>query len=535
MAEGQFQDGKVLMIVLDCAEIRLVDHWCDEGVMPNLQKLRQRGAFGPMGSTAGTLIATPWPTLITSQWPVEHGFTCWMQWRPDEQEEKRCDASWVPLNPFYRRLGPLGKRVVALDVPMAYDPEPMEGIELASWASYDKLCDLSSYPPEFLDGIQKKYHKQPIGPELGELQSMKNMLKLRDNLISGTKIAGDAYRDTLQQEQWDLALCCFGAPHRVGHNFWSHASFKEPESEVSAADLEKFDHTIRDVYVAADEQIGKLLADLPEDVSVFCFATHGMGPTQSRFEVVHEMLDRILHDRKDMPEERWVPQPSLLKRVRNSIPTQWRLKAKQLLSKSLQDKLMKFWGGKAGVDWSQVVAFVPAGDLEGYVRINLKGRERDGIVEPDQYEPLMQKIIEGFMSFKDEQTGQPLVEAVLRGDELWPDVPEERRWPIADLVVRWSTLPSMDSQTMMSETYGRIFWPLQDKVPDGRSGHHRESGWMVAAGPGIAPGSSIDDIHIMDIAPTVMHRMGLEPFETFRGRVQSFQSQVAPAAEVAAG
>lgn len=524
---------KVLMIVIDCAELTLVDELCAQGKMPNVKKLRERGAYGKMGSTAGTLIATPWPCLITSQWPVENGFTCWMQWRPDHQEEKRCDATWVPLNPFYRRLGPLGKKVIALDVPMAYEPEPMDGIELASWASYDKLCDLSSYPPQFLKHIQSKYHKQPIGPELGELQPIKGMVRLRNELIEGTKIAGNAYRDTIKENEWDLALCCFGATHRAGHNFWDHSSFKENEKEVSKADLDKFDSTLRDVYITADAQVGKLLEVIDDETTVFCFATHGMGPSQSRFEIAGEILDRILNDRKEMPTERWVKKQGLVKKLRNAIPTRWRLKAKQLLSKSLQDKIMKFWGGKTGVDWSQVTAFIPAGDLEGYVRINLKGRERDGIVEPQDFEPLMKKITDGFMSFKDEVTGESIVEDVLRGDELWPDVPKERRWPITDLVIRWKTLATMKSQSMLSEKYGRIFWPLEDKMMDGRSGHHRETGWMIAAGPGIEAGSTIDDIHIMDIAPTVMHTMGLEPFESFRGRVLDLTKQGKPANAVA--
>ena len=46
-------------------------------------------------------------------------------------------------------------------------------------------------------------------------------------------------------------------------------------------------------------------------------------------------------------------------------------------------------------DWSQVRAFALPSDTTGYVRLNLRGRERDGIVSPAAAEALRDEIAQG--------------------------------------------------------------------------------------------------------------------------------------------
>ncbi|MFW6038885.1 MAG: alkaline phosphatase family protein [bacterium] len=507
---------RLLVVALDCAERTLIEKWMAEGHLPNLQALRDRGAYGPMSSTADVMVATPWPTAMTSQWPIEHGFVCWMQWRPEHQDEKRCDASWVPWTPFYRRLGPLGKRVVAIDVPMMYEPEPFDGLEVVSWGSYDKHSPLASHPPGLVHELGRKYHKLPIGPEYGELQGIRMQLKLRDALIAGTEKAGDACRDLLRREDWDLFIAGFGAPHRAGHNFWDHSSIRE--DDVPEPLLREHDDAIRAVYIAADRQLGKLIEAAPANTSIVALATHGMGPTNKRSELLPEMLDRILHDRRGEADALMAAQGGLLKRVRKMVPTVWRQTVKRRLPKGVQDRIMAFWAGAPQRDWSQTRAFVLLAD--GSIRVNLKGRERDGVVPPAEFEPLLQQIEEGLATWKDEATGEPLVKRVLRGADLWPEVEPAKRSPSTpDLIVQWSDRPTIQTQRMTSSRYGPLRWPWPNKQPTGNSGHHVPTGWLMIADDRLAPGTSIEDAQGLDLAPTLMHLMGLDPFADMRGRV----------------
>ncbi len=512
-SEGQ----RLLWIALDCSEWSLIEKWMDEGHLPHIQSLYERGGFCRLQSTSDVLVASPSATTMTSQYPVETGFVCWMQWRADLMAEQRCEETWLPITPFYRRLGPLGKRVIAMDIPMAYTPEPFNGMEVVSWGSYDKLGDIASYPADFLPRLQRKYHKLPIGPELGELRDIRTQLKLRDSLIQGTEAVGDACRDLIRDEAWDLFLVGFGATHRAGHNFWDRSSFKEtdPPADLLAA----YDNALRDVYIATDKQVGKMLEFKPDDAAVMCLATHGFGPTNSRFDYFDQLVNPIIYGYKAEPVDHSKKKAGLVKRLRQAVPVEWRSGVKRRLPKNLQDALTKFWAGKKKKDWSNIRAFTTAGDLEGYVYVNLKGREAKGIVEPADYEPLLREITEGLLTWKDEDTGKRIIEKVVRGNELWPEVPAERRKQMPDLIIQWSDLPLAGTQRMVSEKFGVVVREAKDKVSDGRSGHHLPVGWLVCVAEGIEPGSKLKHSHIVDLAPTAMHLMGLEPFEDFRGNM----------------
>ena len=51
------------------------------------------------------------------------------------------------------------------------------------------------------------------------------------------------------------------------------------------------------------------------------------------------------------------------------------------------------------------------------------------------------------------------------------------------------------------------------------AGHHRWEGIFVAAGPGIRPGVKAGELSIVDVAPLVLHQLGLPVPEDMAGRV----------------
>ncbi|HEU4686951.1 MAG TPA: hypothetical protein VFS23_01245, partial [Vicinamibacterales bacterium] len=55
-------------------------------------------------------------------------------------------------------------------------------------------------------------------------------------------------------------------------------------------------------------------------------------------------------------------------------------------------------------------------------------------------------------------------------------------------------------------------------LPSGRSGNHSPLGWFVATGPGIAPGRGLGTYDIVDLAPTALQGLGLEPEPQLHGQ-----------------
>ncbi len=56
----------------------------------------------------------------------------------------------------------------------------------------------------------------------------------------------------------------------------------------------------------------------------------------------------------------------------------------------------------------------------GFIKVNLKGREPQGTVEPGQeYEEVLNEISKRLSSLKDPQTGAPLVSRILRNRDVY--------------------------------------------------------------------------------------------------------------------
>jgi predicted AlkP superfamily phosphohydrolase/phosphomutase len=161
------------------------------------------------------------------------------------------------------------------------------------------------------------------------------------------------------------------------------------------------------------------------------------------------------------------------------------------------------------VDWSRTKAY-PLGGA-GQIFINLKGREPEGIVSPGaEYDAVCDEVERSLRALRDPAAGQPVVACVWRKDEAYgvdalPDLP--------DLYTEWVN----DQYTDMGGIgYGRGIFsePIR-----GRSGGHTMRGIFLAHGPGIKPGQHIENANLIDLAPTIMHLLGVPVSSQMDGRV----------------
>ena len=182
----------------------------------------------------------------------------------------------------------------------------------------------------------------------------------------------------------------------------------------------------------------------------------------------------------------------------------------------LQDRLTTFWR-LGGTDWSRTRAFCPLADLQGYIRINLKGREAAGVVERgSEYDTLCQEIIDALVTFNDADTGAPVVRDVGRSERIYPD--GARVLELPDLIVRWATSPAAEHRAVTSPRFGTITMPTPGRNQTGRSGNHRPQGFLIAVGPEFEQGSALEGASILDLAPTVYKMFRLSAPDAMRGR-----------------
>jgi predicted AlkP superfamily phosphohydrolase/phosphomutase len=162
----------------------------------------------------------------------------------------------------------------------------------------------------------------------------------------------------------------------------------------------------------------------------------------------------------------------------------------------------------ANTDWSKTRAFSLPTDLEGCIRINLKGREPQGVVEPGrEYNELCQEIRSRLVELTNPANGMPAVRHVWIRNEVFPG---ERQEQLPDLIVAWNN--EAPFRSLASSRLGNI----EGDNADPRPGTHSPYGFLLAGGAGVPSGIRASG-RLVDVAPTIMKMLGLTPSANMDG------------------
>lgn len=110
----------------------------------------------------------------------------------------------------------------------------------------------------------------------------------------------------------------------------------------------------------------------------------------------------------------------------------------------------------------------------------------------------------------DADTRKPIVHDVVRIGQVC--TPAKRLQLLPDLVVRWTETSAARHRAVVSPDFGVVPWPVPGKQPDGRSGNHRDEGFVAGLG------KTDPQAHILDLAPTFLSCLAVRPPEIMAGR-----------------
>jgi hypothetical protein len=222
-----------------------------------------------------------------------------------------------------------------------------------------------------------------------------------------------------------------------------------------------------------------------EDTAVFIFALHGMGPNTSQEQFVAPIMERVnrrfLGDGAQ-PSAAPVRHTSLIPWLRQHLPAGLQNAIAQAVPVSVRDRVVNR-SIVDGHDWPRTPGFACLTDLNGYVRLNLRGRESRGMLAPPDSKAdkdasrYVEELRKAFLSFRIADSGQPLVEDVRLAAD---DFPGARSHHLPDLIVAWSG--AAPATAIHSETLGTI----RAELATGRGGNHRPGGFCVALGSALA-------------------------------------------------
>ncbi|HEX9287476.1 MAG TPA: alkaline phosphatase family protein [Thermoanaerobaculia bacterium] len=458
--------SRVLLIGLDSLDI---DYALSHiGSLPNLQRVFAGGVVRRLDSPGNVMSASVWPTFYTGTLPGEHGQYFPMQWDPTTMRLRHVASDWIDCEPFWRPLARQGLPVTTLDVQAAFPSRTTAGTEIVNWG-VEAFGGFHCNQPELGREIARRFGTNVLGPDVPVDKSPRRLTEIRKAVDGAASRRGELARWLLTNTTWKLFIAVFPECHRAGHYFW-----RDPTEEASEAS----DDALLDAHRTIDREVGALLeaVDL-RDTSVIVFSLLGMGPNQSQMHLVPPVIDRInaafaSRDGASAPARR---ARRIVRLLRERLPA----RLQELVALSVPEPVRDWVTGRAyagAVDWRRTPAFpLPTGG-EGYIRLNIQGRETPGCLERGSalHQRYLETLREGFLSLRDAETGEPLVETVNAPPLRFPG---PRSDYLPDLAIAWR--PGAPATAVHSDRLGSF----TGRLKTGRGGNHRSAAFAAVAGP----------------------------------------------------
>ncbi|RPI35103.1 MAG: hypothetical protein EHM70_00745 [Chloroflexota bacterium] len=504
--------NKVLIIGLDGATWTVLAPWIEDGSLPNLAALRRQGSWGELRSTIPPLTAPAWSSFITGKNPGKHGVFHFVALDDDPEttaggKPEIVDGRSIKSPTLWDILGHHGRKMGAINVPMSYPPRPVNGFMITCLLTPPN-APAFTYPPELskrLDGYQidldRFIEQKPFARDLaGERQKrvVKPSLQLVKEFYEMEEKRAQTALELMESEPWDAFMVVFTATDRMGHYLWPYHRTSDLDGSQESQELHE---AIYRFYVRLDEHIGELVSKAGSDTEVIIMSDHGMGPIYSKNTHWNNWLYKkgyiqIEKSSANTPDA-WMLRLGLSRdRIRRLVRRIPGLSSSKVIQKAKTAQT-------ASIDFKQSKAYyVRIFDPVGGIRINAQGKERQALCDE------LMKAVAGII---DPDTGKPIVRQVMRREDCF-NGPYAADMPDIILVMQ----PEYGSSDRLSN-YSAI---VTDRPHIGDPGGHHIEGIFIASGPQIAARpEGLPGLVIEDIAPTVLHLMGLPVPQDMDGRV----------------
>ena len=501
-------DKKVLIIGLDAATWDLINPLIEKGELPTLKKIIRNGTRGVLESTLIPVSPTAWASFATGCNPNKHGIFDFVHREEESYEAMPYNSTDRKCNTLWSILSKKGKKVGVLNVPGTYPVEKVNGFMVSGLPTLEELEDFT-YPRDLLVELKKElgndFRFQPKVHIQQEELFLKEAYILTDNVFRATNYLMNNY-------QWDFLITVFMGIDLISHSFWKYMDTNHPLYDANSPD--EFRNAIFNIYKNLDKKIDALKKNIDSDTFLILMSDHGFGPLYYGVSINNWLIKEGFMNLKDaIPTKirnwmfrRGVNYYNILKitKLTKNLKISKKVQKTALFSPNsfLADFANKFFLTNKDIDWNRTLAYC-MGSF-GQMYINLKGREPQGIVEPnEEYNKIVKNIIKSLYELKDPENNRVIFDKIFRKKEIYPLSRVEDKTP--DVLFFNSEMKYLIDKFFMFGSRNLIsINPLW-------SGTHRHDGIFIANGDNIIrKRTEIKKASICDITPTILHLMGLE-------------------------
>jgi predicted AlkP superfamily phosphohydrolase/phosphomutase len=397
-------------------------------------------------------------------------------------------------------MGDAGLSCGLADIPCDSPVPEMRGLQVVEWATEFRYWRFATVPRSLARYIRVHIGENPMTTHWNSGDSQESHMKLCASLETSIRMKAKLGRHLIGRKDLHLVFCVFGEAHKAGHWLWKYFDEAHPNHESSPAVLRS---GVLDSYKQIDRALAEMLELVTVDDNLIVFSDHGMQPAyrgEHLIDLILEKLGLLVRGGRSEPQVAAGGAPRPPSRARQRVDNA-KLAVKRRLPQRILAALNKNRNSFPDIDWRKTSAFSLPTDRNSHIRINLRGREPMGIVDPGrEYEALLDRLEGALKSLINPLTGRAAVEEVFRVRSLFPGECAE---DLPDVAVLWSAEAPIDE--VRSSQVGAIRHPTREL----RSGNHREEGFLLARGPNFKQGRGNYRGDILQIAPTLLHLHGL--------------------------
>ncbi len=478
---------RTLLIGLDGATFDVLDPLMQAGVMPFLRTFFAEGVRANLRTIVPPLTPPAWTSLTTGTKPGRHGvFDFFRMESPESRHIRFFTSHDVQCETIWSLASANGLRVAALNFPAMFPAPRIAGFVVPGWVPWKQLR-LACWPEDLFERLKSVPGFNP--------RELAMDIKLEEKAAEGS-VSQEDYGSWIQlhirrEENWfeifrhlttenpsDLTALLFDGVDKLQHLCWR---FIRPEDATPLR--EEWELRIREMclqyFRMLDRVLEKMCSLVGPETTVLLASDHGFGPTYKVFHVNAWLAEKGYLAWSDAGRS-WEAGGVLLG-VGQVARHTWML------------------------DWSRTRAYAATPTSSGiFIPVNRDGNSPG--VSPGEYAGFRQRLIDDLREVRDPETGEAVVTGVWTREEVF-EGPHGSVAPDVTLAVGDGGLLGILPAPQ----------PISRRPVPG--GAHRPVGIFGAKGPEIRRGAGAGEMSILDVAPVVLHSLGLPVLEAMQGVV----------------
>jgi predicted AlkP superfamily phosphohydrolase/phosphomutase len=453
---------RAMIIGIDGGSFDIVDPLVSGGRLPNIGRLLRRAASATTMCTWPAHTAPGWSTFVSACQPGGHGIYQFFDTQHPRYGASITTSDRLGRSSVWDWLAAQDHTLGLVNIPMSHPPRDLPGYQV-TWPLENTMHYCS--PPTLLGEMAR--HDAHFQSDLATM--FRGDYGYLDEAVANVAARARSIRYLLHSRPADVVMAVFTEADRIGHHYWHYVDPAHPRHEAAPPDS-GWEAAITRIYEAIDVAIGEIVDCLDDDTAIVLVSDHGLGTGRYAFSA-HALLE----------------QEGLLRTQRasrESTTASW------------------FSGHGREVDFTGTRVYMPVPGSYG-LNVNLRGRQQDGIVAPDERDRLLDDVADLMREVK-LPSGDPAFRDVIPRELAYPG-PHTDAAPDLLLVPR-------DESVIAVPDLSRELW-----APSWQTGLHRYAGLWAQVSPNVRPGRLAAPISLASAVPTLLADLGAQWPDTVHG------------------